>query len=229
MIEFTKQLSRLRQFVSRIIPEVVKRQMKRMGQSGKAHFEVERKFAISDAEFKSLPATLRSRGFRPAGQAFMVDTFIPAAVEGDMIRLREETMNDKTHTVLTLKRWVQVAGNKEREETPDEVLSDVVRDCLIEVGTRLKGGDLSHFSKDRDHFESLTEDGRKVVVTLDTTHGLGQYDGHYMEIELLVPVGGDVVAARQYIQDLAKDLLGDEREFVKLSYMEMLKRTESVS
>ena len=191
----------------------------------KSHLEVERKFAISKEEFRALPARLLASGFQLTGQVFMTDTFLPVITEGDMMRIRVETMNDKTKQVLTRKKWVVVGGDREREETEKET-SELAAGCLLELGERFAGGPLPSFSKDRDLYSRLAEDDHhNIVVALDTADGLGDYSGHYMEIELLVPVNGDVQAARQQIGSLASSLLGDERAFVQLSYQEMLKRS----
>ncbi len=191
----------------------------------KSHLEVERKFKISDTEFRALSARLLSQGFQLTGQVFMTDTFLPVQTEGDMMRLRVETMNDITKTILTRKKWVDVGGEREREETEKET-SELAAGCLLELGERLSGSPLPSFSKDRDMYSRLAEDEHhKIVVALDTAEGLGEYSGHYMEIELLVPVGGDVQSARQQIASLASSLLGEERPFEQLSYQEMLKRS----
>ncbi len=193
----------------------------------KSHLEVERKFKISDDEFRALSARLLSQGFQLTGQVFMTDTFLPVLTEGDMMRLRVETMNDITKTILTRKKWVVVGGEREREETEKET-SELAAGCLLELGERLAGGPLPSFSKDRDMYSRLAEDEHhKIVVALDTAEGLGDYSGHYMEIELLVPVDGDVQAARQQIATLAASLLGEERAFEQLSYQEMLKRSSA--
>lgn len=191
----------------------------------KTHLEVERKFKISDAEFRALPTRLLAQSFAFAGQVFMTDTFLPVINEGDMMRLRVETMNDRTKQILTRKEWVEADGERERQETEKET-SELAAGCLLELGERLAGAPLPSFSKDRDLYSRLAEDEHhKIVVSLDTAEGLGEYSGHYMEIELLVPVGGDVQAARQQIASLACSLLGEEREFVQLSYQDMLKRS----
>ncbi len=191
----------------------------------KTHLEIERKFAISKEEFRALPARLLSAGFQLTGQVFMTDTFLPVITEGDMMRIRVETMNDRTKHILTRKTWVEVGGDREREETEKET-NELAAGCLLELGERLSGGPLPSFSKDRDLYSRLAEDDHhQIVVSLDTADGLGDYSGHYMEIELLVPVNGNVQAARQQIASLASSLLGEEREFVKLSYQEMLKRS----
>lgn len=191
----------------------------------KTHLEVERKFKISAEEFRALSARLLSQGFQLNGQVFMTDTFLPVQVEGDMMRIRVETMNDITKTILTRKQWVTVGGERERQETERET-NELAAGCLLELGERLAGAPLPSFSKDRDMYSRLAEDEHhQIVVALDTAEGLGDYSGHYMEIELLVPVDGDVQAARQQIATLAASLLGEERAFEQLSYQDMLKRS----
>lgn len=191
----------------------------------KTHLEVERKFRISVDEFHALPAKLLAEGFQLSGQVFMKDTFLPVQVEGDMMRLREQTMNDATTNILTRKTWVEVGGERERQETEKET-SELAAGCLLELGERLAGSALPTFSKDRDMYSRLAEDDHhQIVVSLDTAEGLGDYSGHYMEIELLVPVDGDVKSARTQIASLASGLLGEERQFEKMSYQDMLKRS----
>lgn len=185
------------------------------------HFEVERKFGISAAEYASIPDKLSAHGFKYEGQVYMTDTFVPAAEDGEMIRIRQETANDQSKYLLTHKQWVNVAGQRERAEQEEQV-SELIRACLLDVGKRLKGGALSSFSKERNHYTRI-EKGRKVTVALDNVEGLGQYSGYYMEIELIVPASEDVEAARQHIKELAATIFGEERAFVTLSYMEMLK------
>jgi adenylate cyclase class IV len=198
---------------------------RKCGDCKKTHLEVERKFKISAEEFRALSARLLSKGFQLTGQVFMTDTFLPVQTEGDMMRIRVETMNDITKTILTRKQWVTVGGERERQETERET-NDLASGCLLELGERLTGGPLPSFSKDRDMYSRLAEDEHhKIVVALDTAEGLGEYSGHYMEIELLVPVDGDVQAARRQIATLAASLLGEERPFEQLSYQEMLKRS----
>lgn len=210
----------------RQLPKMLRRAFgRKCGDCKKTHLEVERKFKISAEEFRALSARLLSQGFQLTGQVFMTDTFLPVQTEGDMMRIRVETMNDITKTILTRKQWVTVGGERERQETERET-NDLASGCLLELGERLTGGPLPSFSKDRDMYSRLAEDEHhKIVVALDTAEGLGEYSGHYMEIELLVPVDGDVQAARRQIATLAASLLGEERPFEQLSYQEMLKRS----
>jgi adenylate cyclase class IV len=210
----------------RRLPKMLRRVFgRRCRDCKKTHLEVERKFKISSEEFRALSARLLSQGFQLTGQVFMTDTFLPVQVEGDMMRIRVETMNDITKTILTRKQWVTVGGERERQETERDT-NDLAAGCLLELGERLAGGPLPSFSKDRDMYSRLAEDEHhQIVVALDTAEGLGEYSGHYMEIELLVPVDGDVQAARQQIASLAASLLGEERAFEQMSYQDMLKRS----
>lgn len=192
-----------------------------------AHFEVERKFNLTEAEIQALPAKLTSLGYAFDGVAEMVDTFVPAAVTGDMIRVRDETISGASHTVLTIKTWTTVAGQRERKET-EESLTPFVRARFLELGERLKGKKLSTFTKTRDLYTS-TVDNHKVTVGLDRVSGLGKYSGPYLEIEVIVKVESEVEAARAFIVKFAKQLLGEDREFVQMSYQQMLMETESLS
>jgi adenylate cyclase class IV len=185
------------------------------------NFEVERKFSVSADEHAGMPDRLLSLGFRHAGQVYMIDTFLPTDVEGDMCRVREESENDRTRYLLTHKTWVEIDGQRERDEE-EEAISRLVKETLLDVGKR--AASLLSFSKERELF-TRAEGDRKVTVSLDVVEGLGEYSGTYMEIELLVSRKSDVAAARESIQQLAAELLGEERPLVQLSYMEMLKRT----
>src|SRR4030095_7504849 len=89
-------------------------------------------------------------------------------------------------------------------------------------GRKVNGADLLFFGKRRRHFVGRL-DNLDAVVSIDSVEGLGQYSGLYLEVEVLVPLGEDVNPARQVIVSLAADLLGEEREQVKQSYMDMLK------
>lgn len=192
-----------------------------MVQRKKENFEVERKFPISKVEHQKLPSKLRSMGFVFTGQVFMHDRFLPTEVDGDMCRVRDETMDDRTKHLLTLKTWVIVAGNKERKEREDQVTT-MVRDTLLDLGQRMTGKALPGFTKDRDLY-TRTEEGREVTVSLDMVNGLGEFDGPYMEIELLIANEADVPSARERIYALAEEILGEKRDESKHSYMEMLK------
>lgn len=192
-----------------------------------AHFEVERKYRLTEAEIQSLPAKLTSIGYVFDGVAEMVDTFVPPETEGDMIRVRDETISGASHTVLTCKTWKIVAGQKERAET-EESLTPFVRGCILEVGQRLRGKKLSTFSKTRDLYVAALA-GRKVTVGLDRVSGLGKYSGPYLEIEVIVKHESEVAAVREFIVAHAKELLGDDRDFVRMSYQQMLMETESQS
>ena len=93
---------------------------------------------FSKEEFRALPARLLALGFQATGQVFMTDTFLPVSKEGDMMRLRVETMNDITKQILTRKKWVEIRGEREREEE-EKVTSELAAGCLLELGERLAG------------------------------------------------------------------------------------------
>jgi len=190
-----------------------------------SNFEVERKYSISRAEYKALGDKLLSIKFRYVGQAYMKDTFVPVPVDGDMCRVREETMNDRTKYLLTQKTWVQVDNERERKED-EEQITERVAQLMLDLGQRLAGAKLLSFSKDRDFYTRYDAEGRKVTISLDLVEGLGEYSGPYMEIEILVARKCHVNAARTSIEQLVQEVLGETRP-VADSYMEMLKRSAS--
>lgn len=193
-------------------------------QQAKTHLEVERKFHLTGEEFLVLPERLLARHYQLDGTATMSDTFLPSAVEGDMVRLRVETMNGKTTRLITLKTWVMVGGDRERKEEEGEV-GAIALAAIVFLGWLLSGFRLLGFSKTRQLYSQAN--GLAVVVSLDTVNGLGEHSGHYMEIEVLVPIGQDVQPARERIREIVRHLLDEDREFVKLSYMDMLKSTST--
>lgn len=191
------------------------------GESEKAHLEVERKFSLSDAEGSAIPSRVAELGFAPTGTATMTDAFLPAAVSGEMMRVRQERIDQNPGTtILTFKQWVATATGKERKESERVVRSSVGAVWMV-IGRILSGRRLLAFSKVRQLFEGKLGDF-DAVVSVDRVEGLGKYSGFYMEIEMLAPLDADVVVLRDRIFELASRILGDAREDVKRSYMDML-------
>ncbi|MBX9670100.1 MAG: CYTH domain-containing protein [Candidatus Obscuribacterales bacterium] len=191
------------------------------------HFEVERKYQISEAEFEKLPHRLRALGFARSSKATIADSFVPAEKDGDMIRVRDEVSGESTKTVITLKEWEEVSGGRERKERESEPIDDVARDCVVALGRRLKKGELMSFSKERTTYSGF-RNRRNVTVALDIASGLGQYSGTYLEIEVIVERHDEVAAARAFVEDFVVELLGSKRENA-ISYMEMLKLSRQKS
>jgi predicted adenylyl cyclase CyaB len=151
----------------------------------------------------------------------MTDTFLPAKNEGDMVRIRRESEGAHRRLLLTLKKWVVTSdGGKEREETEGKISAPLAI-ILMWLGRSLRGSSLLSFSKRRQLFAG-TLSGRQAVISVDTVSGLGSYSGTYLEIEVLVPIGEDVNAARESIYAMSARLLSNPEQ-VKQSYMDMLK------
>ena len=184
------------------------------------NFEVERKYRLVPEELESVRQRLAEMGFTPSKSIEMTDRFLPTKIDGEMLRVRDETIAGKTHTVLTIKEWVIISGGKERSETEGH-LSPLSRRFLLFLGRLIRGQALLQFSKLRLDHESPSRP--HVIVALDTVEGLGDNSGHYAEIEVLVPQDGDVESARAQIASLARTLFNEEREPVMQSYMDMLK------
>lgn len=193
------------------------------------HFEVERKFRITQAEYDSLPALLRNKGFVKANPTEMTDTFIPTEKSDDLIRVRDETAGGVTTTILTLKHWTEVAGNRERKENETKGIDSNTRGCIIALGKRLNNGqELLSYSKSRVPFEGK-RDGYPVTVALDFADGLAEFSGPYLEVEIIVFREEDVPEARKLISTIASELLGDGERPVALPYLEMLRRARAAN
>jgi adenylate cyclase class IV len=158
-------------------------------------------------------------GFSKGRLIQMTDQFLPAKVKGEMLRVRDEVVGTESWTLLTIKEWVNIAGGRERRET-EEKLSSFTRRFLLTVGALLCGGSLMSFSKLRQEHTSASMP--QVVITIDTVSGLGKHSGQFAEIEVLVPQGGDIEAARAQIAQLARELFREERKQVEMSYQQML-------
>lgn len=191
------------------------------------HFEVERKYQISQTEFEMLPNRLRDLGFARSSKATITDTFVPAQKDGDMIRVRDEVTGEATRTVITLKEWEEVAGGRERRERESEPIDDVAKDCVVQLGRRLKKGELMSFLKERTTYSGFRK-RRNVTVALDIASGLGKFSGTYLEVEVIVERHDEVAAARTFVEDFVVELLGAKRENA-ISYMEMLKLSSQKS
>jgi len=191
----------------------------------KAHLEVERKFRLFDGELDTLESRLPGCGFDLIGEVTMTDTFLPTVKDEDMIRIRVESEGEERRRYLTLKDWVMIDGERERREE-EGVIGLMPGVVLRLVGRLVAGTSPLSFSKVRRSYSS-TQPGSdvQVVVSVDRVTGLGVYSGAYLEVEIIVPVGGDVKSARERIRTEVFDLLGEHRDFVPRSYHDMLRET----
>lgn len=187
----------------------------------KGHFEVERKFALTEDEAASIPKRLEQLGFVYAGTAVMTDFFLPTEQAGEMMRVRQEKIGaEATRSILTLKKWVTTSTGKERQEAERNVRSSVAAFWKL-LGRMVAGEPLLSFSKSRKLFDGKLGDS-DAIVSVDEVNGLGSYSGCYMEIEVLVPLDGDVAVSRDHIFTMSKSILGESRQDVKQSYRDML-------
>lgn len=187
----------------------------------RGHLEVERKFAISQGESLMLPDRLASCGFAYLDKVFMTDTFLPVRTEGEMGRVRVERNANGTRTMLTHKTWSNTTGGGRERQESETPIGKFTSVCLLTIGRRLKGAELLSFGKHRELFSGHLN-GRQAIVSIDQAEGLGKHTGFYLEVEVIVPLGEDVTSAREYIFRLVQELLGEARDPVKLSYLQML-------
>ncbi|HEY9683494.1 MAG TPA: CYTH domain-containing protein [Oculatellaceae cyanobacterium] len=189
----------------------------------KKHFEIERKFRLTETEFSEMPERLRAAGFQASKTVVENDTFFPVEKKGDMLRLRDETFDETTTHTLTRKTWVETAGQKERSESEEEI-SEFIREFMLEVVQRVHSQSLRRLRKERSFYkkEGGALPGEQAIVTLDYLRELGEHSGPYMEIELIVENDSGVQHARDEIQKIATQLLHEERDYVRMSYQDML-------
>lgn len=190
-----------------------------------SQIEVEKKFRLKDSEIEKMPGFLEKSGFRAGGKQHMTDTFVPANEQSEMIRIRDLTVEEHSSSVLTLKRWIEVDGERVRQERETESLDPVARDCILEMGSRLAKDALLTLSKERVEYGSV-RDGRAVTVALDTVDGLGAFSGSYMEVEVLASHEDEVGQALEVVDSVALELLGEKRE-TSPSYRDMLKESRA--
>ena len=194
---------------------------------GKAHLEVELKFRIGAGEASGLPDQLRQRLFVSEGMVELSDTFLPVAVEGEMMRIRQEKDEHRSiKTLITFKQWVATATGRTRRES-ERAVSPMAAIVLLVVGRMIGGSPLLGFAKKRQLYTGMVGQ-HQMTVAIDDVSGLGSFSGWYLEAEVIVPLSGDPVAVQDDILIFAQSLFGDKRQPEKQSYFEMLVRSQSL-
>jgi adenylate cyclase class IV len=190
-------------------------------QTDKGHLEVERKFHLSVEEARRLPSVLEAQSFKSIGLAVMSDSFLPGLIPGEMLRVREEQIDSAAlQTIFTFKQWVKSEHGMERQETERTVRPSVAALWLC-VGRLLNGGPLLSFSKNRHLYEGQL-DGAACIVSIDDVHGLGEFSGWYLEVELIVPLGENPRPFSDRILPFVQCILGESRAAESRSYRDML-------
>jgi adenylate cyclase class IV len=197
-----------------------------MGASAKPNqFEIERKYRLTLEEFNALQTMLEERGFKRAYKFALTDTFLPARNKGELIRVRDQKGSDGSSSVLTLKSWVQIAGQREREEREVDPLDRLSRSVLLIFGRRAADATLLSYTKEREEFQA-ERDGLSVTAALDYTDQLGEFSGYYLEFEVIAHDNNHVERARATISKLVAEFLGDAERPQAPSYKDMLERSK---
>ncbi len=191
-------------------------------------FEIERKYRLTLVEHNTLPGLLVERGFTRVHKFSLTDTFLPAPTKGELIRVRDQKSEAARSSVLTLKSWVSVAGQREREEREVDPLDSLSRSILLLLGRRAAGSSLLSYTKQREEFQA-TRDGLTVTAALDWTDELGEFSGYYLEFEVIAHDEKHVERARATIAKLVAEFLGSEERPTAPSYKDMLERSRSSS
>lgn len=196
-----------------------------------AHFEAEKGYRLSKAEYRVLKLLLPELGFAFEKKSQITDFVAPSQGETTR-RLRVENVqrcadgNTGLHFIKCFKSHpiTGKAGRNVRMESEQCVSPRTGRKFVLDVMQRL-GAPIPYYTKKRWHYQG-TWCGLELTITLDRAYGLGKYSGHYMEIETLLPADsttGDVKRALRVIAKLADHLV--EKRRAKISYRKMLMRT----
>lgn len=189
-------------------------------------FEIERKYRLTLTEYKTLQGLLVERGFTRGHTFSLTDTFLPVPNKGELIRVRDQASASLRTSILTLKNWETVAGQKERKESEVDPLDSLSRSILLWLGRRASGSSLLSYTKQR---QELTDnrDGLQVTAALDYVDELGEFSGYYLEFEVIALDNKDVEKARATIAKLVAEFLGSAERLTAPSYRDMLEQSRS--
>lgn len=189
-------------------------------------FEIERKYRLTLTEYKTLQGLLVERGFTRGHTFSLTDTFLPVPNKGELIRVRDQASDSLRTSILTLKNWEMVAGQKERRESEVDPLDSLSRSILLWLGRRASGSSLLSYTKQR---QELTDnrDGLQVTAALDYVDELGEFSGYYLEFEVIALDNKDVEKARATIAKLVAEFLGSAERPTAPSYRDMLEQSRS--
>jgi predicted adenylyl cyclase CyaB len=199
-----------------------------------AVLEIERKFKITAPEALHVVEYLRGHDFKLSEDCQMSDIFLPTGADSQqLLRIRSVSVRSDEDgknpaKVLTYKTWIKTDdGGKERQER-EEAIGDLAAECLVKVGRLAKDGEeLPSYQKERKTYSGQCN-GYSVNVSLDEVSGLGEFNGFYMEVEIIITDNAGINAAREQVYALAHEILGDKRGHHELTYLEMLTKAQEL-
>jgi hypothetical protein len=202
-------------------------------------YEVERKFKVSREELTSLMHELHKLGFEFESESVITDCLLHHT-DGVTERVRRQQIFG------TAEPWVEwyhtrkthpltADGEHHVRQEEEEEISAKKANKLITLAFHNSPRCPMSYSKVRREFmatktsgtprliSSLLEKRYRVSIAFDTVKLLNEFSGHYMEIEVLVPLkdADQVKSVQRKIKQLAHRLLGDKRE-PSISYSKML-------
>jgi len=192
-----------------------------------SHYEVERRYKTSDAEHTSTEAKLTRLGFTHEKTSIITDTLLPSP-KSETLRIRREQIVDGPEPCVlwmrTHKRHPKLPNGTHVREEEELLISLEGAEAEKTRAMHEKCSMLPSYSKTRRTFTGSWK-GLKFTVCLDVAQGLCRYSGHYIEFEVLLPVGSKKVErVQRKIVRFAEYLLGDKRQPV-ISYSKMLLRS----
>ena len=192
------------------------------------HFEVERKFRLTAIEVAAVQAKLERRGFVLQATSVITDTLLLAnAVKDVTHRVRREQVlsgaSADVHFFETVKTHpVLPNGSHVRKELESEIDAEQAQKLIADAVHETCEPSPSYSKTRRTYVGKLK--GRDVTVAIDLARGLGTFSGHYIEFEVLLPIGSkpeEIEAVQDQLVAFAHKLLGDERS-TQISYRKML-------
>lgn len=182
------------------------------------HFEVEKKYALSEQDRAKVESRLEDLGFVFVSTRNLQDHFIPGTRKGELLRVRQEGNH---HFVLTFKASTKIAGKKTKRESEPQIHA-IAAHLIIEAATRELGESLPTLYKVRRDFKKVWS-GFVAHVVLDYVPELEElFSSYFLEVEIIVNDAGKVQAAKKAVLEIARALFEEDRKPMKKSYRRML-------
>lgn len=188
--------------------------------------EVERKYRLSDDQFADLLAGLESTYyFGDRSEVRQHDIYLPPRSDSESLRLRAETRNGAVRYYLIVQSDVKSTGGGEKSQISTEIDS-LVFESLHDLGRRLSADELPEINKQRHLFHGERE-GWLMRVCLDKLEDLGDYSGHYLELETLCSDTQEVEGAVAVLTGLAVEIVGNDGKPLDMNYLDMYRKVNS--
>ena len=193
------------------------------------HYEIERGWPISPAEYNALPAKIAEEGFRFRRKHLISDFILPTLTTNRLriVRTWEEGQKEQVRFIRCVKNHPLKGSEMEdvRKER-ESVLTWRQARAYILTSVQFLRAPVPFYSKLRDEYVG-TYRGTVTTIARDNAVGLGRRSGRYMEAEVtrslrLRPEA--VTEIDENLSGLDEVILGEQRK-TKKSYRKMLMAT----